>query len=169
MEIFEPIERSLELPLTDIYARAEFYNESPEILTSICSMYHLSRLLVHASMVPSLSGYPLEATDSGETVQQHTDAALRQASRFAELLQQFATKDSDMTRLWHFTGYGAFVVGSLFVVRSVLGATHHSITYANLPCFRCTKIRGQALRKEQSQFLGWILKRSRLYRQYWKF
>ncbi|OCK82499.1 hypothetical protein K432DRAFT_433461 [Lepidopterella palustris CBS 459.81] len=116
VELFDPIERSIHLLLTDLCSRAEFYDESPELLTSVCSIYHLSRLLMHASMVPILSVCPAESPASRESVRKNTEMVLQQATGFAELLQQFVAKDLDMTRLWPFSGYGAFVAGSVFVV-----------------------------------------------------
>ncbi|KAH6866264.1 hypothetical protein B0T10DRAFT_611926 [Thelonectria olida] len=116
MDLFLPLQSSLGLSFGDICDRAESYNESPELLMSLCSMYHLSRLLLHASMVPILSGYPPDPADAGSSVQTHTEAALQQATGFVKLLQQFVAKGLDITRLWHFTGYGAFVVGRIFVV-----------------------------------------------------
>ncbi|KAI5868236.1 hypothetical protein GGS23DRAFT_544613 [Durotheca rogersii] len=118
VKLFEPIELSLHLPLTDICARAEFYDESSELLTSVCSVYYLSRLLMHASMVPMLSGCAEELLDSRESVRGNLDLALQHACRFAALLQQFVAEDLDITRLWPFIGYGAFVAGSVFMVYS---------------------------------------------------
>ncbi|KAI9744383.1 MAG: hypothetical protein M1818_001912 [Claussenomyces sp. TS43310] len=134
VELFDPIERSIHLPLTDLCSRAEFYDESPELLTSVCSMYHLSRLLMHASMVPILSGYPVESPTSRESVQKNAEMVLQQATEFAELLQQFFAKDLDMTRLWPFSGYGAFVVGNVFMVyRSVMQSTRFADQSVQVP------------------------------------
>lgn len=116
IELFNPIESSVQLPVTDLCSRAEFYDESPELLTSVCSMYYLSRLLLHASMVPIFSGCTLESPASKESVRENAAMVLEQATRFAELLQQFVGKDLDMTRLWPLSGYGAFVTGSVFMV-----------------------------------------------------
>lgn len=130
MELFDPIQCSLEMPPKDICARAVLYNESPELLASLCCMYHLCRLLVHASMVPSLSGCPLDPADAAEPIERHIEGALHQATAFVEIMQQFVDQSLDMTKLWHFTGYGAFVVGSLLVVRSA----HIYATLVSIPC-----------------------------------
>jgi hypothetical protein len=128
IEFFDPIECSIQLPLRDLCSRAEFYDESPELLTSVCSMYYLSRLLMHASMVPILSGRPVESPAAGERVKKKVEMVLQQAIAFVELLQQLVSKDLDMTRLWPFSGYAAFVAGSVFVVHSsrCKGYTHLS-------------------------------------------
>jgi hypothetical protein len=118
VELFDPIERSIHLPLTDFCSRTKFYDKSPEILTSVCSMYYLSRLLMYASIVPILSGCPVESPASRESVRKNVEIVLQQAIAFVELLQQLVAKDLDMTRLWPFSGYTAFMAGSVFVVRS---------------------------------------------------
>ncbi|KAF2685877.1 hypothetical protein K458DRAFT_442200 [Lentithecium fluviatile CBS 122367] len=115
-ELLDPLERSMQLPLTDLCSRAKFYEESPELLASVCSMYHLSRLLMHASMVPILSGQPTQSAASKESVQKNTELVLQQAVAFAELLHQLIERDLDITRLWPLSGYGAFMVGHVFVV-----------------------------------------------------
>jgi hypothetical protein len=118
VELFDPIKRSIQLPLTDICSRAEFYDESPELLTSVCSMYYMSRLLMHASMVPILSGRPVESPAAGESVRKNVEIVLQQATAFTELLQRFIARDLDLTMLWPFSGHAAFVAGSVLVVRS---------------------------------------------------
>lgn len=90
-------------------------------------MYHVSRLLMHASMVPAFSGYPVESEASRESVLKHVEMVLQQAVSFTKLLQQFVAKDLDMTRLWPFSGYGASVVGSVFLVRNLVIRTLHRL------------------------------------------
>lgn len=117
-ELFGPVERSIRLPVTDLCSRAEFYDESPELLTSVCSMYYISRLLLYASMVPIFSACSSESPIPRDAVRKNAEIVLQQATEFVKLLQQFVAKDLDMTRLWPFSGYGAFVAGSVFMVRS---------------------------------------------------
>ena len=116
-KLFGPIERSIQLTLTDLCSQAQFYDESPELLTSICSMYYLSRLLLHISMVPILSDCTMEAPASSGSVRYNSGMVLQLATEFSELLRQFTVKDLDITKLWPFSGYGAFVVGNVFLVR----------------------------------------------------
>ncbi|KAF2814558.1 uncharacterized protein BDZ99DRAFT_515346 [Mytilinidion resinicola] len=115
VELFDPIEHSIGLPLTDLCSRAEFYDESPELLASVCSMYYLSRLIMYASMVPILSRRPVESSVLRELVRKSADLVLQQAIKFAELLQLFVAQNLDMTRLSPISGYGAFVAGSVFL------------------------------------------------------
>lgn len=115
-ELFGPIERSIRLPLTDLCYQAELYDESPELLVSICSIYYFNRLLLHASMVPVLSDCCVESPDSSESVQYNSWMVLQLAIEFSELLQQFIAKDLDITKLWPFAGHVAFVTGNLFLV-----------------------------------------------------
>jgi hypothetical protein len=115
-ELFDPIERAMDMPITDLCSRAEAYEESPELLASICTMAHLSRLVLHASMVPLLSGTHTQSETSQESVQEHTRIVIQQAMAYVKLLQQFITCDLDITRLWPITGYGAFMIGNVFVV-----------------------------------------------------
>ena len=115
-ELFKPIERSLQLPLTDLVSRAEIYDESPELLISVCSLYYLNRLSLHISMVPILSGFNKSSAPE-ESVRKNADMALEEAIAFSELLQQFVTNDLDTTRLWPFSAYTAFMAGSVLLVR----------------------------------------------------
>ena len=117
VKLFEPIERTLHLSVTSICSLAEFYNENPELVTCVFSVYHLSRLLLHASMVPLLSGCSVGTPAERDSAQENNGAALQQAVSFVKLLQQVIANDLDITRLWPFIGYGAFVAGSVFVVK----------------------------------------------------
>ena len=114
-ELFKPIERSLQLPLTDLVSRAEIYDESPELLTSVCSVYYLNRLSLHVSMVPILSG-STKSLAPAESVRENADIALKKAIEFSELLLQFVVNDLDITRLWPFSAYAAFMAGSILLV-----------------------------------------------------
>ncbi|KAL9087904.1 MAG: hypothetical protein Q9165_006466 [Trypethelium subeluteriae] len=116
IQLSDPFERSIQLPLTDLCSHAESYGETPELLTSVSSLYYLNRILMHASMVPIFSGYPAELPSSRGLVQEHAEMVLRYATGFSRLLQQFVEKNLDMTRLWPFSGYGAYVIGSVFMV-----------------------------------------------------
>ena len=87
---------------------------------------------MHASLVPILSGHPVDLPESRESVRKNAEIVLQQAKDFAALLRQFVAKDLDITRLWSFSGYGAFVAGSVFVVRSLCSNT---IPVSALLCF----------------------------------
>ncbi|KAH7092166.1 hypothetical protein FB567DRAFT_516651 [Paraphoma chrysanthemicola] len=115
-ELFDPIELAMDIPIADLCSRAEVYEESPELLASICSMAHLSRLLLHASMVPLLSGHHTQSAMLQESMQAHTSMVIHQAMAYIKLLQQFIARNLDITRLWPITGYGAFTIGIVFVV-----------------------------------------------------
>jgi hypothetical protein len=67
-------------------------------------------------MVPLFSGKHSHSSKSSESVQEHVAIVLQQAIAYAKLLQQFITRDLDITRLWPISGYGAYMVGNVFVV-----------------------------------------------------
>jgi hypothetical protein len=115
-ELFDPVERSMQIPIADLCSRAEAYQESPELLASVCILAHLSRIVLHASMVPFLSGNCPRSLTSPESVHGHIKMVVEQAMAVVKLLQQFITRDLDITRLWYIGGYGAFIVGKVFVV-----------------------------------------------------
>jgi hypothetical protein len=92
-ELFDPVKRSMHLPLADLCPSAKLYDESPDIVASVCSMSHLSRLLVHASMVPALSGRSYHPKASQESVRGHNTMVLRQAIEYVKLLLQFMESD----------------------------------------------------------------------------
>jgi hypothetical protein len=75
---------------------------------------------MHVAMVPTFSGYHVDSATSEDAVQENLVMAVQQAIAFAELLHQFVAKGLDMTRLWPFTGYAAFIAGSVVVVRCSL-------------------------------------------------
>jgi hypothetical protein len=49
-------------------------------------------------------------------VQENVKVVLQKATEYVKILQQFVTRDLDMTGLWSISGYGAFIVGSVFLV-----------------------------------------------------
>ncbi|KAF1975360.1 hypothetical protein BU23DRAFT_597899 [Bimuria novae-zelandiae CBS 107.79] len=114
--LLEAVEQSMQLPIIDLSASAESPDESPELLVSFCSVYHLSRLLLPAFEVLVIEDRPLllgEATDTPAGV--CSGVVYAQAVAFTELLKQFIAKNLDITRLWPFTGYAAFMVGHVFL------------------------------------------------------
>jgi hypothetical protein len=137
----DPVEKSIRIPVTDINAQADFYDDTPELVVSVCSLYHFCRILIHASMVPILSG-SMESTHSREFVQQHADAALQQAVAYANLLQQIIIHDLDVTRLWPLSGYGAFVAARVLLVCILQRIIVVELVCADdLPrCFRYSKV-----------------------------
>ena len=116
-KLSDTMERSMLLPTSDLISHAELYDESPELLTSTCSLHYLSRILTHASMVPILGGRPIHSPSLTQSVREHAEIALQQTVELAQHLRQFVKKHLDPTRLWPFTGYAAFVAGSVFMVR----------------------------------------------------
>ena len=128
LKLLDPIERSIGLPLTDMCSQARHYDQDPELLVSVCSVYYLSRLLLHASMVPVLSGCPVESPSAMEFVRVNASIVLEQALAFEKLLEQLIAHDLDVTRLWHFSGYGAFVTGTVFIVSR---SCHKHCSYHN--------------------------------------
>lgn len=68
-------------------------------------------------MVPLLSGCSVGTPAERDAAQENDGAALQQAVSFVKLLQQVIANDLDITRLWPLIGYGAFVTGSVFVVK----------------------------------------------------
>jgi hypothetical protein len=83
---------------------------------------------MHASMITILSGCQfVDSPASRESVRKNTEMVFQQVAGFAELLKQFVAKDLDMTRLWPFSGYAAFVTGSVIVVRT--GSRHKCYTH----------------------------------------
>jgi hypothetical protein len=118
-ELFATVEDSLQVPVTNLCARAKVYDESAELVASVCTMFHLSRLLMHASMVPMLSGRPNQSLCSPQTSLDHIKMVLQDAGEFVKILQQFEEHDLDLTRLWPMTGYGSFIVVNVLLVRAL--------------------------------------------------
>ena len=116
-ELFESVETSMHLPVMDLSATAESYDESPELVVSFCSLYHLSRLIVPAFEVTVTEQRLLLLSNNVDTASAVcTKVVFYQAMSFTGLLQQMLAKNMDITRLWPFTGYAAFFVGHVFLV-----------------------------------------------------
>ncbi|KAI9703034.1 MAG: hypothetical protein M1820_006025 [Bogoriella megaspora] len=118
-ELSDTMERSMFLPTSDLISHAEKYDESPELLISACSLHYLSRILTHASMVPILGGRPVHSAALKQSVRENAKMALQQTIELAKQLHQFVKNHLDPTRLWPFTGYAAFVAGSVFMKAAV--------------------------------------------------
>jgi hypothetical protein len=155
-KLFDPIECSMHIPITNLRSMAEAYDESPELLVSICTMAHLSRLFLHATMVPLLSGKHQNSTISQESVQRHTEMVVQQATAYVRLLKQFFALDLDITRLWPICGYGAFMVGNVFAVCYTLYRRHaFSTTFPDLFRRQLDVLHAQSGQRElRLKFLG---------------
>jgi len=109
---------SSNLTITNLYSQAKFYDESPELLVSLYSAQLLSQLLLHASMASNLVKMLPDPSETDALAQRCSRMALEYASTFAKLSQLVLEQKLDITRLWPLTGYGAFVVGKVFAVRT---------------------------------------------------
>ena len=69
-------------------------------------------------MVSKLVEMPLESLKTNGLAQRCSRMILKYADAFAKLSLLLFEQKLDLTRLWPFTGYGAFVVGNLFAVRT---------------------------------------------------
>jgi hypothetical protein len=67
-------------------------------------------------MVPFLCGNHSLYSTTRNSVQENVKVVLQKATEYVKILQQFVTRDLDMIRLWSISGYGAFIVGSVFLV-----------------------------------------------------
>ena len=116
-KLLEHVELSIHLPVIDLLAAAESCDESPELLVSVCSLYHLSRIIIPAFEVTVIENRPLLLSDAADS---STDMCTRivfdQALSFTALLKQLIEKNLDITRLWPFTGYAVFLVANIFLV-----------------------------------------------------
>lgn len=115
-ELFDSVESSIHLPIVDVCASAESYEESPEFLVSVCSLYHLSRLLIPAFEVMVFERRVLlvDATETPSAV--CTRVVHAQAMGLVALLKQVIDAGLDITRLWPFTGFAAFMTGHIILV-----------------------------------------------------
>lgn len=118
-KLLEDAELSMHLPVTDLLTAAKSCDESPELLASVCSLYHLSRLIIPAFEVIVIENRPLLLTDvAGTSIGMCTKIVFDQALNFAALLQQLIQGNLDITRLWPFSGYAVFLVANIFLVGS---------------------------------------------------
>jgi hypothetical protein len=116
-ELFVIVKGSMKISIADLRSRAEVFEESPELVASVCTMLHLSRLLMHASMIPILSGRPTQSSVPQRASSDHIKMVLHDADEYVKILQQIVKHNLDITRLWPISGYGSFMVGNVFLVR----------------------------------------------------
>ncbi|KAI9697732.1 MAG: hypothetical protein M1820_007719 [Bogoriella megaspora] len=128
--LFTPLEPVILLFTTDLHRQANIYDESPELLIAVCTVYRLLELLLHASMIPILSGCAAESPSSKELVRESAEYVLQQATHIALLLQNCVDHNLDMTKLWPLSGYGAFVSATVFLIYSNI---ERSTTYLDQP------------------------------------
>jgi hypothetical protein len=76
-------------------------------------------------MVSKLVHAPPNPSEKGDRAQQCSRMVLEYAAAFMKLLQLLFEQNLDLTRLWPLTGYGAFVVGSVFMVCSAAIQVHY--------------------------------------------
>jgi hypothetical protein len=136
-ESLRQVEQSMHFPVKDFFAKANYYDESPEFLVCVCSIHYLSRIFAEAcknqivpdSISPIFGGTPgLPHSPEGTVV-------LDQSLKFTELLQQLLANGLDVTKLWHVTGYAAFIVARVFLVRISGGPSFYPrLSRADLFC-----------------------------------
>lgn len=131
-EALDKLEPSMQFPIGDIFTRAKSYEESPEFLTCVCSVYFLSRIFVesHKMMINNSA-----AQSSGAGPRFRANAILRivaESLQFIRLLEQLLDNGQDITKLWYVTGYTAFVVARVVLVRSRTLFVHPKHTQADL-------------------------------------
>ncbi|OAF99066.1 uncharacterized protein CC84DRAFT_1210508 [Paraphaeosphaeria sporulosa] len=107
------VEPYMQFPVGDIFAKAKSYDESPEFLVCVCSVYYISRIFLesHKMLVQSTR---LQSLGAGPEF--YVDAIGRiiaESMQFIRLLKQLLDNGQDITRLWHVTGYTAFIVGRI--------------------------------------------------------
>ncbi|KAK8848567.1 fumarylacetoacetate hydrolase [Apiospora arundinis] len=95
--------------------QADSYRESPELVMSVCSVYYAISILLQASTVPILSGCTVGSSNCLPSPAGKPDMAFQQADEFSKLLGQFLATGLDITMLWPFVGYTAFVAGGVLM------------------------------------------------------
>jgi hypothetical protein len=118
-ESLRQVEQSMHFPVEELFAKAKFYDESPEFLICVCSVHVLSRIFAEASKNQIVPG-SFSPVFGGPPGLQHNSegmVVLEQSLKFTELLQQLLANGLDVTRLWHVTGYVAFIAARVFLVR----------------------------------------------------
>lgn len=113
------VEKTVQFPTGELFAKAKSYEESPEFLVCVCSLHCLSSIFAQAlrgkTSPVSISRTPL-SRPLAECGPELYDM-IEQAQRFTELLQHLIANDLDITRLWHVAGFTAFIAARVFLVR----------------------------------------------------
>lgn len=116
-ESLNQVKPCMQFPVGDIFAKASSYDESPEFLVCVCSVYYLSRIFVESykiivpdSVSQTFGAAPDFQADAKESV-------IAESMLFIRLLQRLLDNGQDITRLWHVTGYAAFIVARIMLVR----------------------------------------------------
>ncbi|OAA70632.1 Fungal transcriptional regulatory protein [Cordyceps fumosorosea ARSEF 2679] len=81
------------------------------------AVYHQCQIVLHSLLVPLFSGIPADRyIDNHRQAQvRAAETVLKHADQFAQLLAPYLSGDEDVSRLPPLVGYGAFVVGMVFL------------------------------------------------------
>ncbi|KAF2442520.1 hypothetical protein P171DRAFT_474863 [Karstenula rhodostoma CBS 690.94] len=115
-ESLDEVEPSMRFPVGHIFAKARSYDESPEFLICVCSVYYLARIIVESSKYQMMSNPASRTLERTSGIEISPEARIIEESlKFTGLLRQLLDNGQDITRLWHVTGYAAFIVARVML------------------------------------------------------
>ncbi|EWY89603.1 hypothetical protein FOYG_10422 [Fusarium oxysporum NRRL 32931] len=79
------------------------------------SVYHQSQITLHSMIVPLFSGIPADEKIDPETRRRAAQTVIYHADQFKCLLDPYLYNQQDVSRISPLVGYGAFVVGIIFL------------------------------------------------------
>lgn len=81
------------------------------------AIYHQCQIVLHSLLVPLFSGIPADRSidNHRQTQTRAAETVLKHADLFTQLLTPYLRGDEDVSRLPPLVGYGAFVVGMVFL------------------------------------------------------
>jgi hypothetical protein len=97
----------------------EASSENKPMLLFFHALYHISQITLHSMIIPLFSGTHIEPTVEPDTVKANAEVVTHHAEMFEQLLAPYLYGKGDVTQLAPFVGYGAFIIGIVFLATEV--------------------------------------------------
>ncbi|EME88570.1 uncharacterized protein MYCFIDRAFT_85016 [Pseudocercospora fijiensis CIRAD86] len=92
-------------------------SEDIELLVSIRSLHHLTRLLLHAAMIPAFAKHQAAAVVTIDDISKSAEVVFKEANSIVQLFLSLLSRKKDASRLWPLSGHAAFISGVVLLVR----------------------------------------------------
>ncbi|OGM44855.1 hypothetical protein ABOM_006113 [Aspergillus bombycis] len=100
-------------------SRSDQGTENTPLVLFISALYHQCQITLHSIIVPLFSGTHHGPTIDPEVVKQSAETVTQHAELFEALLSPYIYGQGDVTLLPPFVGYGAFIIGAVFLATEV--------------------------------------------------
>ncbi|KAF7188670.1 hypothetical protein HII31_09922 [Pseudocercospora fuligena] len=130
--------------------------EGIELISSIRSLHHLNRMLLHAAMIPAFSKHPAASMVTHDNIFKSAEIVLHEAHSIVQLFSNPIGRKLDRTRLWPLSGHAVFISGVVLMAYGGVIQTPFNASWI-----------WRALRPDEASFL-WIQDTLDFLSQYWE-